>query len=107
MNNAGIVLAAKIHDASVDGTVPSGANWHKELLDQMSIKIEEIRPPVISCELKERLAEYRGFRHVVRNVYSFHLNPEKLEGLIRRVDAVVEKTYKELDVFAVFLKSVD
>lgn len=32
--------------ALVDENVPAGANWHQELLKQMSLEIPEIRPAV-------------------------------------------------------------
>lgn len=64
--------------ATVDGSVPSAPNWHQELLSQMSMEIPEVRPAVISQELRDMLEDYRGFRHVVRNVYTYHLNPEKM-----------------------------
>ncbi len=65
--------------ATVDGSVPNAANWHQELLSQMSMEIPEVRPAVISQELRDMLEDYRGFRHVVRNVYTHLLNPEKIE----------------------------
>jgi len=68
--------------SSIDGNVPAGANWHQELLDQMSREIQGVRPAVISPELKDKLEGYRGFRHVVRHVYSYHLNPAKIKSLV-------------------------
>lgn len=38
--------------SSIDGNIPAGANWHQELLDQMSREIQGVRPAVISSELK-------------------------------------------------------
>ncbi len=93
--------------SSVDNFVPSGSNWHQELLDQISIEVQGVRPPVISIELKDKLEEYRGFRHVVRNVYTYHLNPEKIKGLIEGVQAVKKKVETELNEFAKFLQTVD
>lgn len=89
----------------IDGNVPSGANWHQELLNQMSIEVPGLRPAVISLELKELLEDYRGFRHVVRNVYTYHLNPEKMERLVIKIHEVSEKTEAELTAFAKFLQS--
>jgi len=89
----------------IDGNVPSGANWHQELLNQMSIEVPGIRPAVISLELKELLEDYRGFRHVVRNVYTYHLNPEKIERLVTKISGVFQKADAELTAFAKFLQS--
>jgi hypothetical protein len=70
--------------ATVDGTVPQGANWHQMLLEQMIVEIPQVRPAVISDETRAALNEYRGFRHVVRNVYTFKFDPLKVKGLVAR-----------------------
>jgi len=57
---------------NVDGIKPVGESWHQELLKKMAEEISEIRPAVISNSSFKRLNDYRGFRHVVRNIYSFN-----------------------------------
>lgn len=47
--------------ASVDGSIPEGANWHRELLHQLSMEIDGIRPAVISSDLKEKLEDTVAF----------------------------------------------
>ncbi len=64
---------------TVDGTRPEGPNWHQDLLRQMQSEIPGVRPAVISEAARARLDAYRGFRHVVRNVYTFTLEPAKLQ----------------------------
>ncbi|BCS53685.1 hypothetical protein [Geobacter sp. SVR] len=91
--------------AVIDGTVPSGANWHQELLTQMQTEIPSVRPAVISEPLKEALEEYRGFRHVVRNVYSYQLKPEKLKLLVENLENTFRMVFDELAAFAAFLKT--
>ena len=93
--------------AMVDGNVPSAANWHQELLSQMSMEIPAVRPAVISPGMRDMLEDYRGFRHVVRNVYTYHLNPEKIELLITKIEPTLEKLTTELDVFATFLQEAE
>jgi hypothetical protein len=93
--------------ATIDGSVPTAANWHQELLAQMCMDIPGVRPAVISGELRDLLEDYRGFRHVVRNVYTFHLNPAKMEWLISRIDPVLEKLTAELTAFENFIKEAD
>jgi len=90
----------------IDESVPGGANWHRELLDQMILEIDGIRPAVLSIDLKEELEDYRGLRHVVRNVYTFHLNPEKLADLVAKLPGVMSKFEVQLTGFARFLQSV-
>jgi len=93
--------------SAVDGTVPSAANWHKELLNQMCMEVPNIRPAVISGNLCEMLEEYRGFRHVVRNVYTHHLNPEKMEPLVIKIDEALAELTTELTAFAKFVQEAE
>ena len=93
--------------STIDGAVPSAANWHQELLAQMQTEIPSVRPAVISSQLKEALEEYRGFRHVVRNVYTYHLKPEKLKILVRNLDETFRLASEELMVFGNFLEKLD
>ena len=55
-------------------------NWHRSLLERMSLEIEGIRPAAINEELVMLLDNFRGFRHVFRHCYSLELdwNREKI-----------------------------
>jgi hypothetical protein len=50
----------------VDGDVPSGGDWHQELLHAMGLAIEGIRPAVLSRESVSALRELLSFRHFFR-----------------------------------------
>ena len=50
------------------------------------------------------LDELRRFRHVVRNVYTYKFNPEKIEGLIKAAADVYGRLKMELTTFANFLE---
>ena len=89
---------------AIDGSVTSGANWHRELLNQMSIEVPGIRPAVISVGLRKDLESYLGFRHVLRNVYTYHLNPDKFEALVTQAQAVFIKVKTEIVGFCKFLQ---
>ena len=91
----------------VDESVPGGSNWHQELIRQMGIEISGVRPAVMSGELRIALEEYRGFRHIVRNVYTYYLNPEKLERLISMLRATLSTAERELLAFAAFLEGTE
>jgi len=91
----------------VDESIPAGSNWHQELVRQMSIEVSGVRPAVISTELRIALEEYRGFRHIVRNVYTYQLNPEKLKQLISMLRETLSRAERELLTFAKFLESTE
>jgi len=95
----------KIAD-DINGGVPRSEDWHKRLLRNMSLEIEEIRPAVISKETMKALEEYLAFRHVVRNIYGFEIDSEKLKGLLERVTAAYKRFNKEIGNFIIFLKKI-
>lgn len=68
--------------AIVDGSVPSGLEWHRDLLDQMGLDLPQVRPPVLSSSSIQFLDEYLRFRHVVRNVYTFSFDAERVGRLV-------------------------
>jgi hypothetical protein len=92
--------------ATVDGSVPTSAEWHRELLEQMGLDLPKVRPPVLSSESIKSLDEYLRFRHVVRNVYTFSFDPERVGRLVTELEAVFEQIRQELSAFAEFLETV-
>ncbi|GEA14919.1 MAG: hypothetical protein PWR22_1449 [Moorella sp. (in: firmicutes)] len=71
----------------------------------MAVEIELIRPPVISRETRNSLDEYRGFRHVVRNIYTFRLSPARIKPLLDNLAEVWERTRRELERFLLFIEA--
>lgn len=91
----------------LDNSIPQGENWHVRLLAQMTHSIPNTRPAVISKTVCKQLDEYRGFRHIVRNVYAYHLDPVKLGKLVEKSWRVFAQIKEELSAFAVFLDNED
>lgn len=87
----------------LDRNLPTGEVWHRDLLAQMSHDLARVRPAVISEDTARRLDEYRRFRHLVRNVYTVNLVPEKMSGLIAALPALWADLQAELLAFADFL----
>lgn len=79
---------------SCEQRVPEGDRWHRLLLEQMGRAVPDIRPPFISSEGKEHLDELRRFRHVVRGIYAFKLDPDLLlpiaQGMTHWFDAFTQ-----------------
>ncbi len=91
---------------SLENSLPSGSGWHADLLTQMSGEIEGVRPAVISRETRNSLDEFRGLRHVVRNVYAFNLRSARLNELIADLPHCFEAAQNDLLDFARFLESI-
>ena len=91
--------------SAVDGSLPQGVNWHQDLLNQMALEIPKVRPAVISDKTRQQLDTYRGFRHVVRNVYTYHISPDKMKPLAKGIRQVFKQVNKELTAFSRFIQS--
>lgn len=77
---------------TLDSVIPDSPNWHQELLKQMAAAIAGVRPAVISVQTRYCLDEYRSFRHLVRNLYTFQLRTSRVAELcdeLRSCHAVV------------------
>jgi hypothetical protein len=73
------------------------------LLEQMVAEVPSVRPALISEETRQMLDEYRGFRHIVRNVYAFRFDLMKIGRLVQGAPAVLTQVRAELLAFADFL----
>jgi hypothetical protein len=76
------------------------------LLHQISEENHDIRPAVIGKQSAENLDEYKRFRHVVRNVYTFSLSSEKMAPLIQKLPALWKQIRVELTAFSKFLDTM-
>jgi hypothetical protein len=88
----------------VDGTLPRGENWHQLLLQQMAQEVPGIRPALISETVYQQLGEFRGFRHIVRNVYTYNFDPAKMGKLVDSAPRLHAALRAELYAFASFLE---
>ena len=82
----------------VDRHVPTGEEWHKNLLAQMAEQRPE-RVPVISEQTFLRLAELLRFRHVVNNIYGEKLIYEETEPHAKSIDALFANVSQDLNTF--------
>ncbi|HEY85198.1 MAG TPA: hypothetical protein G4N96_08835 [Chloroflexi bacterium] len=82
----------------LNGALPTGANWHKRLLDRMTVE-HSSRPAVISAETARVLRIYLGFRHLVRHIYGYELELERVTQLIEQYDEVWAQFEADLRAF--------
>lgn len=90
----------------VDQHLPEGEMWHRDLVQQMAQEMANVRPAVISREKASSLDELRRFRHLVRNVYTFNLVPDKMKTLISDLPGLWSQVQAELLAFADFLSEL-
>ena len=63
----------------------------------------DVRPAVIDKDSALALDDFRRFRHLVRNVYTINLAPDKMARLILALTGLWSKLHAELLAFAEFL----
>jgi len=88
----------------IEDGVPTGADWHRQLLDQMAITMPEVRPPVIRPATQVQLDEFRRFRHVVRSNYAYQLEPERVIALAQKLAEVSQNLTQDCQSFCEGLK---
>jgi hypothetical protein len=91
--------------SELNGGVPSGNDWHRRLLDRMKAE-REGRPAVISIALASRLQEYLGFRHVVRSLYGYELDPDRIAKLVDNYSSVWLQFEQEVQSFVRWLEEL-
>ncbi len=91
----------------VDRQMPDGETWHRDLLKQMAHEVENVRPAVIGQPTLQALDELRRFRHLVRNVYTMNLSPDRMTSLISSLPSLWYALRAELLAFAEFLEAFD
>ncbi|MEZ4583979.1 MAG: hypothetical protein R3A10_20480 [Caldilineaceae bacterium] len=69
--------------SELNGGPPTGYDWHQRLFDRMAADWGE-RPAIITAATATDLREFLSFRHVVRNVYGYELDPERIERLLEK-----------------------
>ena len=89
--------------SDINGGVPASMDWHRRLLKSMSLEIDKIRPPVISKNTEKGLEEFLAFRHVIRNIYGFEIESERLHRLTGRAAKIWGALKKDLKLFIHFL----
>lgn len=87
----------------IDGALPQGPAWHRELLEQMMLDVPGVRPSVLQKDTVKQLEAYLGFRHVVRNLYTWELDTTKVERLIKHLPHTLQAVETDLEMFSRFL----
>lgn len=87
----------------LNGGVPRGEQWHRQLLQDMALDLPDVRPAVITAELAKELGDYLRFRHVFRNVYGFVLEAERMQPLQEGLAIVLERLVTEVKTFGAWM----
>lgn len=89
--------------SELNGAPPTGFDWHRRLLERMGT-VWQGRPAVLSPVTAEELREYLAFRHVVRNIYGFELDLERIQRLVEHYPRVWAQVEADLQRFIGWLQ---
>jgi len=81
--------------------------WHSDLLRKMTLRIENIREPVLSDETYNILLEFLRFRHFNRHYFEFDYDWERLEFLETKYEKVKPLLKIDTENFISFLNSLN
>ena len=79
--------------------------WHKDLLEKMTLQINEIRPRVISDTVYKDMEELLRFRHFKRYYFNLAYDWERLDEIIKRAKRVHVPLKSDLTGFNNTLRS--
>jgi hypothetical protein len=102
----GAIESAMARIAKVFSTEPAGGNWHRSLLETMSMDVPGIRPAVLTASSLPALRDLLAFRHFFRHAYSVPLDPARLCALRDRVGEVRSQLLSDFDRLDAWLASV-
>lgn len=92
----GAFEAALARVAKVFDTEPTGANWHRSLLETMAMEVPGVRPAVLRSEVLPALRDLLAFRHFFRHAYAVPLEAGRLAALRQRAIDVRSPVLEDL-----------
>lgn len=85
------------------GTMPTGADWHTDLLVGATLEIPEVRPPLLPAEHLEALRNLLKFRHFFRHAYAVELDKSRLLIVADDLEAAAGPVHGAIRHFETFL----
>ena len=95
----------KIVAAEFENRIEDHDRYHIALLRRMKLRIDGVRPQLISEETFRCLDELRSFRHYFRHSYGRLLEAGKLQAPLAAADAVRERLPAEANRFLLALST--
>ena len=96
---SGLEQVFKIIAAEIDGSVPTGEDWHARLCALMLTPVPGRRPAVLPAALRAELDDLRAFRHRVRNLYGSELVAAVVKDKAAHAPAIMRQVRRALRTF--------
>jgi hypothetical protein len=82
---------------TIEGSLPTGPDWHVALLEATVLEVPEVRPALISRDSFHLLRRLLAFRHFFRHAYAISWDTEKLRGSRQDMLALLPGLEADLD----------
>lgn len=82
-----------------ENRIENGAKYHRELLWRMRLRIEGIRPALLSEGTYRLLDSLRAFRHFFRHAYAYELDPRKVALVVEDAMTLRELYPRDIERF--------
>lgn len=92
---SGLLRIARV----VDGVTPAGDGWHKALLHQMTLPIQDGRPAALSSATAADLDVLRRHRHWLRHAYAASFEWGRMEDAVRALPRAMAGARADLERF--------
>ena len=87
----------------LNGGVPQGEQWRRQIVTDISLEIPGVRPAAIDAALAEELGGYLRFRHVFRNVYGSLLQADRMRPLEEGLPHVLTAFLTQIRAFLTWI----
>ena len=91
--------------ATFDGLPVAGPDSHLRLLQQSTLDVPTVRPPILSPETADALHSYRAFRHFFRHAYGVDLIWAKMASKVENAGVVFTRFQADVRRFLNFLQT--
>jgi len=92
---SGLLRIARV----VDGVTPAGEGWHKALLHQMTLPIQDERVATLSASTAADLDVLRKHRHWLRHAYAASFEWRRMEDAVRALPRAISAARADLERF--------
>lgn len=80
------------------------AHYHSELLKRMTLRIEGVRPALLSEDTARLLDSLPSFRHFIRHAYVYEIDPRRVALVLEDALALRQRYHDEIQAFLRSLK---
>jgi len=86
----------------LNGGLPNGGDWHRQLLARMQTEQTD-RKAVVTPQTAEKIKAFLSFRHVIRDIYGFELDAERIENLLAQYPTAWSQFERDVSDFIKWL----